>query len=363
MKRLVFRFILLAVSVPMQVLAAAGQAQMHLYCQSLRFQPALTESQGVKYTLDLTTDSPGATQPNGELAPLPDGATSTHGCFYRFSISIFAQPVYGRFALNVPNATDKNTNGIPDFFEISQPVSATTAGHFEDVAQRGDATTAWSRQAGSRNGTCLLTMDGYNLTFTLTFEIQELNGMLNYSPTVTNINGSVQLVKDQNTNQIVSGQAIFEKTSTESLKLNAGSWINPSSQTLVFQEIAELNRVNKDYFAIFEFQDGDRGTAVDDYALWLLKISDPNDSNRNGIPDLSDEPVTRQPSLTLKQSKTNLLLNISGQVGQLHQIERTVILSTSQWTLATSVTLTNDPQVVPLPIPTNAISFWRLRVP
>jgi hypothetical protein len=362
MKKFVLYAILLALAVPMPVLRA-GQVQIQLHSLSLRFQPATNESQGLKYRLELTSDSPAATQPNGELAPLPEGAASSHGCFYRFTIDILTQPSYGSLSLNVPSPTDKNTNGIPDFFEINQAVSATTTGQFEDAAQRDQVTAVWNRAAGSRTGSCRLTMAGYNLTFVHTFEIQQLTGTLDYSSTAANITGTVRLMRNMDTNQVVSGQALFDKISMDLLTLKPGAWTDASSRTYTFLGSEALNRQERDYLGIFEFKDGDPGTQAEDYILWLLKITDTSDANRNGIPDLSDEPVARQPSLTLGQTKTNLLFNVSGLVGQLHQIERTATLNPSLWTLAASVTLTNDPQVVRLPIPTNAVSFWRVKVP
>ena len=47
--------------------AVAGEAEVHLYCLSLRFQPATAKSAGLNYGLELTSDNPTADPLNGEV--------------------------------------------------------------------------------------------------------------------------------------------------------------------------------------------------------------------------------------------------------------------------------------------------------
>lgn len=344
--------------------AVAGEAEVHLYCLSLRFQPAATKSLSLNYNLELTSDSPTNTELNGEVTPLPAGAPSSHGSFYRLTGDIFFEPIYGTFLLNVPDATDANTNGVPDFFEISQAVAATTTnGAFDDATQTGKVTTTWSRNADSTNGTCRLTMAGYDLTFVHTFELQEYRGTLKYSSASTNVTGTMTLTNAAAAKQTLSGPVLLEKVSSNQLKLEAGAWTNETKQSVAFEGSPALDRDGKDYYDFFIFKDGDLSTVEEDYFLWLIKITDPNDADQNGIPDLSDEPAPRRPTLKISQSSTNLLLSISGEVGEVHQVEQTAVLSPPKWALATSFILTNDPQTVRLSVPTNGISFWRVKVP
>jgi hypothetical protein len=70
--------------------------------------------------------------------------------------------------------------------------------------------------------------------------------------------------------------------------------------------------------------------------------------------------LPRKPLLALTRGATNLFLSISGDVGRLHQIQQTSSLTLTNWQTVQSVTLTNDPQQVLLPIPTNGPAFWRV---
>lgn len=344
--------------------AAAGEAEVHLYRLSLRFQPATTQSLGLSSTLELSSGSPTDSELNGEVTVLPAGAPSSHGSFYRLTGDIFFEPIYGSFLLNVPQATDTNTNGVPDFFEVGQAVAAaTTEGAFDDGVETGKVTITWSRNANSRNGACRLTMSGYDLTFNHTFELQEYRGVLKYSAASTNVTGTMALTNAVDAKQILAGPVRLEKVSSNQLKLEAGAWTNETKQAVPFEAAPALDRDGKDYYDYFTFKDGDLSTAAEDYFIWLITITDPNDADQNGIPDLSDEPAPRRPTLKISQSNTNLLLSISGEIGEVHQVEQTAALSPANWSLATSFILTNDPQAVRLALPTNGISFWRVKVP
>jgi len=360
MKRTLLNLIAIVLCMP-PTWAAPGKAEMRLHCLSLRFHPGTTTSVGLNYSLEITTDSPAASSLNGELAPLPPGAPSTHGCFYRLSGDVFFEPVNGSFYLNLPEVKDANTNLIADFFEVDQAVSATTTtGAFEDLDRTGKVTTIWSREAKSKTGTCRLTMDAYGLTFNLAYEILEFAGTLTYSTAQTNVIGSIVLT---NALRKLSGKVDLAKINPNLLGLRAGSWTNETGQTLTYFNSEELDRFGSDYVDFFVFKDGDLATGVDDYALWLLRINDPNDANRNGIPDLSDVPVPRAPQLAVTRSDQQLLLSVSGVIGKRHDIERVSALGGTNWTVAVSLTLTNDPQTVAVPVPANGNAFWRVRAP
>jgi hypothetical protein len=343
---------------------AAGNAQFRLHCLSLRFQPGTTTSLGLSYKLELTTDSPTSSVLNGELAPLPAGASGTHGSFYELSGDVFFEPVNGLFNLNLPAPKDDNRNGVADFFEASQAVAATnTEGTFQDFEQSGKVTMTWSRPANSKNGTCRFSMDTYGLTFNLNYEILEFVGTLTYTTFETNVTGTVALTNNATPSKILSGKIDFNKISTDLLSMASGAWTNGSGQSIPFLGSDEFDRLGTNYVDFFVFEDGDLTTTVDDYVLWLARISDSNDANANGIPDLSDVALPRAPMLALSQSNKQLLLSVSGILGKRHDVERIAALGQTNWTVVTSLTLTNDPQMVVLPAPTNGIAFWRVRVP
>jgi hypothetical protein len=80
---------------------------------------------------------------------------------------------------------------------------------------------------------------------------------------------------------------------------------------------------------------------------------------------LRDDPTGTpgRPLLLKRKLTSNLLLSISGEIGRVHEVQEIASLIQTNWATTLSLTLTNDPQVVQLPLPTNAATFWRVRVP
>ena len=61
----------------------------------------------------------------------------------------------------------------------------------------------------------------------------------------------------------------------------------------------------------------------------------------------------------LTKGSGNLQLTISGDIGHVHQIQETTSLANPNWQPVQSVTLTSDPQVVTLALPSGP-KFWRV---
>ncbi|MEO8428308.1 MAG: hypothetical protein ABI651_14455 [Verrucomicrobiota bacterium] len=358
------------------VLVFGGEvAQARIFCLSLRFQTATTKLFGQSYTLDLATGS--TTSPNGELAPL-DLEQSVHGSGFILRDPILATDITGSISFDRPPYADENTNGFADFFEVSQHVSTTTTqgtfqvdGDFEE----GTVKATWKRDAGSRTGTCTLHLEGSTFgalpDFTHTFELLEYTGTFNYTPGSTNVTGAINLAQSDNPTNTLVGALEFIKVETNRFNeftLQIGAWTNAAMQMLsftnsYFQRDLDLNT---NYFGLVIFDDGEPTTPEADYRLWILSIDDSNDANGNGIPDFSDDPAgtpARPPLLKLEKAAANLLLSISGEIGKVHEVQEITSLIQTNWTTTLSLTLTNDLQVVQLPLPTNSASFWRVRVP
>jgi hypothetical protein len=143
-------------------------------------------------------------------------------------------------------------------------------------------------------------------------------------------------------------------------------WTNAASQTLSFTSkvFSRNTSLHTNYAGNVFFADGDPSTASPDYQPWVLSIDDTNDANANGIPDFSDDPASvtppRAPHLSLTLGSTNLLLTISGSVGHTNQIQEIGSLTSTNWQMTQSFLLTNDPQVVSLPLPAGTPKFWRV---
>jgi len=365
------RILLLAVSFAfLPVIGQAAQiAQSKMYCLSLRVAGA-NDQNGLN-SLQFTTLNFGI---NNELAPdfvfLNSGYTNS--AFVVLTDLIFDEKFNGGIGVDLPAGTDADGNGLPDFFEVTNSASASTEAAYNISGfGNGTATAQWSRDAGSSSGLCILTLhSGFqNYIFYHLFEIFEYTGRLSYTPGATNVSGSVNLTNIGNPAAQFQGPVQFTKITTNQynlLSMQSVYWTNSSDQALAtFKHLYSRDSIRPtNYSGYLEFLDGDPNTVDDDYFLWWLTISDSNDADHDGIPDFSDDPTggqPRRPTVSLTRTPTNLLFTIRGDVGHLHQLQETNVLSSGTWPTVLSVTLTNDPQVVALPMPASSPKFWRVQ--
>lgn len=352
----------------------AATAQARLFCLSLRFQTASTKLFGQTYTLDFMSDT-STTPPNGELFPLLNPAQPSHATFFQMHDPTLGD-IAGTLVVDVPSGLDTNTNGFNDFFESSQAIdSVTTTGNYNGPVDEGSVTMTWQRDAGATAGTCKIHLEsaafGPLVDFTATFGLLEFSGPLTYLPGATNVTGTIQFQQTGSSASLLGGDFQFLKVSTNRfnmLALQPGGWTNASAQTLnftndVFQrDVATLTN----YFGFVDFADGDPASTEADYQTWILSIDDPNDANANQIPDFSDDPAPspgQAPRLTIAKTGAQLELTINGEVGRLHELQAVDFVSQTNWTKVLSLALTNDPQIISLPFPTNSTKFWRAKVP
>ncbi len=341
---------------------AAQTARATLFCWSFRFHQG--ETSFGDSTLNLGT-LPGA--PNGELAPSASAYTHQSG----FVVDWMGFPMNGQIYVNLPPFADANGNGFDDSFEVSQAASGSSTGEYTTVLGGGMVSATWSRGAGSKDGTCWLRLVDNAIgdlgTFQHPFEVLEYTGSLTYTPGSNSVSGilSVTNAADQ-----LLGTLSFTKSITNPynrLTLQTAPLTNLAQQAFSLFSSSVFNRdasLGTNYYGGLEFNDGDLNTVGEDYFSWELSIDDLNDGDHDGIPDFSDDPAAiappRQPGLALAPGPTQLLLTISGDVGRLHRILETTNLAAGNWLTNLSLTLTNDPQIVSLPLPSGPLKFWRV---
>jgi hypothetical protein len=353
-------------------LCAREPAQVRLYCLSLWFPPAQTSIGGHTSVFELS--SAGGSESNGELAPLFDQRFPTHGAFFRLHDPSFPSPLTGQIAFDTPEFVDANENGWDDFFESSQGVETTTTfGFFTTAVDGGSVTATWSRAPGSVVGSCRLQLRGDIFgqlpEFTHAFELIEYTGTFAYTTTTNEITGLMVLEQSAYPASTLAGNLTLTREATnrfDQVRLHSGSLTNAAGEELFYMSsrIGRDVEIGTNYFGLFEFSDGDLSTSAADYLDWLISIDDPNDTNENGIPDLTDDPPAAPldpPRVELGLSENQLLLSIRGGAGRTFDIEEADSLSQTNWTSALSVTVTSDPQIVELPLPETTTRFWRLR--
>lgn len=365
------------------LLSAAAQgtetAQARLYCLSPQCQTARAtgEYDGARWTLNLTTISSGN---NGELAPYFLTSSYTHSANFGLYNDLTEQSDSGKMAFDVPG--DAGIDGFPIFFEVSQGVTNLTSngaiqsdsGGFYPSPGVG-FTATWNRPAGSATGTCSFQLPDpdsgyyYYLQYSFNFTILEETGPLTYTPGSNTVSAKINLTQTGNPVNTLQGPIVLDKSITDrfnTLTNQSGVWTNAALQTLDFDSevFTRAMKWPTNYAGYVYFADGDPNTADPDYQVWVLSIDDTNDANANGIPDFSDDPAValppRAPQLSLAPGATNFWLTISGDVGHTNDIQAVDSLTATNWQTTLTFTLTNDPQTVSLPLPTNQTKFWRV---
>lgn len=373
MKILRALWMLLFVSILSTVQAQQQTATARMHCWSLRFNRATAAGAGGgSWQLGLTTIS---SSRNGELALDPFGTGYTHSSDIELYDQLTELEYGGFLALDVPGGGDANGNGLPDFFEVSQPVnSLVTTGILEYGGNGYEVQATWSRTAGSGYGTCHLPVpDPFNpfgdLNFFFSFQLIEYNGVLTYTPGVTNV---LCMLSVTNTDLFdgFDGPIEFVKSASDpvnELTLVGANLTNTYAQplgffieTLFVREAAYPSN----YIGAVEFDDGDpASTPFDaDYFTWQLSINDLNDTDEDGIPDFSDDPTVSQPAvpnLAIELGASDILLTITGEMGRMHEILSAGSVASTSWQTNLSVTLTNSPQVILLPRP-EVTTFWQV---
>lgn len=301
-----------------------------------------------------------------------DPTLPSHGTLFRMEDPTFPDTIFGRLAFDTPEPIDENGDGFDDFFQSKQAVAATTRGFFETAIDVGSVTATWSRGAGSTTGTCRLQLVGESFgelpEFTHNFQLLEYKGTLAYTTASNTISGVLELQQTLNDSEKLAGPITFTRNATNRfglLHIAPGVLTNSAGQSLAFEtsDVAWDDVSKTNYYGFMSFADGDISTSTVDFWDWALSIDDTNDSNGNGIPNLSDDPTGAAGELRLGLSRANgqLLLSLAGQPPATYDLEESSSLSPADWRKTMSITLTNASQTVPIQSPSSPVSFWRVR--
>ena len=351
---------LILISLTLVAGRADSTVRVGLYCAEPRFSAASTNASGVNYNLQLSRDQ--SDSPNGELVL----QTSGYGGFLVLWDSGSGSNTFMPFNLAIPDYVDANRDSFHDFFEVSQSISGGSLGTYQDPVQGSAQLDAlWDRSAGSKTGTCQLTLEGYGLTFIHHFEITEYKGTLTYSNSSGMYSGSISLSRTLATNSTLAGPVALVVIDKTDVSLNSGTWTNALGQAFNFQALdalqpSQFSRTN--YLATLVVDDGDPSTAIQDYTDWVMIVSDSTDTNHNGVSDFSD-PVTPPPlppTLSIRLEGGALFITIAGEVGRTYDLQFTSSFGPTLWGPVSSVTLTNAVQDVSVDLPSDNTFFRAL---
>ena len=349
----------------------ANEAQVVLHCESVRLRPSAVDQAGIEWRLEASTLSDGTI--NDEIW-VSDEGPYMHGTVLFLTEGLSADPLRLECQIEVPDPGDSNLNGLSDFFEVALSVTdLASVGEFlfGDGAElyQGLVDMTWTRAAGETAGTCQLRLRildyGVDLTFPHTFEISDYRGVYAYETDGVNVFGTVSLAR-QGAAGTLRGPLLFERLDYFELAFPAfaledelerrisffGSWVLDTSL---------LRGVLRDnYYTVLYTQDGWPATPNGpEYEVWNLHLFDPNDSDRDGIPDLSDDPPP--PRLSIGYSDKRLQIGIRALHGQQVTLEAASAVVPSSWTVVDTVVLAGATHTFEIETPSGP-RFWRARI-
>lgn len=356
---------------------ASQTAQARLYCLSVKLNDGRDEYGNTTKLTSTGGFDAGLTElRSGQDPSIELQFPTTEG--YLSAIYVYSSRIgnySGYVNIDIQPHTDDNVNRYPDFFEVTQgvtnyvwPYGLIDIYGYNTFYSR---TVTWDRPAGSTTGTCVIDFNNrpYLGTFRHTFEILEYTGTIAYTPAADVVSGTIHLVQTGHPTNVVDGPVQFEKVADSAdhqIRILPGSW----SGTLLSTFYTYTNHVfsrdplfwRSNYAGFIEFSDGDPWT-LEPYCLWVLSITDPNDSDNNGVPDIADkaaiQPPPRAPVLSLAPAAGGLELTIRGDVQHTHLVQEAVAPDAVSWNTIQTLALATDPQTITLALP-GSNKFWRV---
>ena len=287
-------------------------AQIKAYCLSFNVQGAVSSTTG--FGFKFSTFSGTATQPwsdpvsgskfrlSDEWSPRPGSAGEFQFGFFGTAGSDFdLSHSYGWGDFTYP-INDTDANQVPDWLQVDMPGNATLTGKFvlvSPTAQTINYLGTFSRTAGSTIGNYQLkTQPGNAPTYAGNFIVINGSGTLTYQRGAAS-SGTLQLsfpLPNGTGTSHGTGSILVDGTDQIRLLNFPLTTQDNLPQTITS---ATLVRTGNRYVGHLEFNDGLLTTSWRDYHQWVFEVSDPNDSDGNGIPDLSD--TLKQPPSIVQQ--------------------------------------------------------------
>ena len=229
---------------------------------------------------------------NAELSPAQVGGGSYRADY--LAVNFLGVYEYGTLSVSIP-ATDNDNNGMPDVLEPEQSGAFTYSGsgqcHFnsssacETFSISATVSRAVTSVRGTYSGFYEIPTSGISLSFSGAMELVGAFGSGEYQFGEDTLDLSVTTVQEGYNYQ---GSVVFSRVGVSQILLPSMTLTDPGNGKSITSEPVTLNRTGNVYRGHLVLQDGDPDTTWVDYTDLLLEITDNNDSNGDGIPDLSN---------------------------------------------------------------------------
>ncbi len=229
-----------------------------------------------------------------ELRPRTGLPGVYEGDFITFNSS-YAYIEYGAFTLNAPT-TDSDGNGLPDLCQKNKAVNASISGSgnmdwsFTGATGPFTISGSLSRSANSQTGSYSMTVanSSGSVVYSGSWSVLYIAGAITYQREPTNrVNLSLTSYSPDGTPMVATGSTGFTVNNPNQIALPLFYLTNSDQETRTVYA-STLNRTGNRYVGNLRVLDGNSATSWPDYTSWVVEITDPNDSNTNGVPDLSD---------------------------------------------------------------------------
>lgn len=353
-------------SVPVR--AAPATVRLTRLAARLEFSPGVGQESGHPYELLLGVES-FFTLP-GFMRLWPDNQGSYLGQSYRLTAVEFPQTE--DMYLGIPDLPDADGDGAPGFLQVGVAVPPTSAnGSFEDAWQLpGSVVIQWQRSAGQEVGECRLVLHVFRgrydeVPFSGTFRIRQLQGSLDYRrPSAGPLEAAVRLTNPAVPSPPYLGRLNLVAVDRDHLRLEPGSFAAPADMggEQALDEPVLLTRNGATYRG-YAYLRRARDPVDRLYRLpWRVAINDPNDSDADGIPDLSDEPgAAGRLTAAWDRAAGAVRLRVDGIAGSRWRVESASDPVTGPWRTDREIELVDDH--ASWPVDPEAPRFWRLQPP
>lgn len=196
---------------------------------------------------------------------------------------------WGEISINI-TSPDVNNNGIDDLCEKSMSFNGSISGNwysndYSNDHSSGGLSGSLTRNANSHHGIYSLTAhntDVGDMSMSGDFYVGTVSGTLDYSVKEKTVSFTYTSTFDSLSSP-ETVESTYEILDENQIKLHA----KDAFPTTVF------TRNGNTYTAVVVLIDGESSTSWPDYQKWQIVIQDSNDTDGDGIPDLSDPPQSK----------------------------------------------------------------------
>lgn len=249
-------------------------------------------------------DSSRGSAVSGELRPRTNSNSILEGAYGQ--ATELAVIDYGSYALTIPTS-DSDGNGLQDVLQFNQSGTFTGTGSGYSVAGGNtfSITVKFTRNTNQSAGTySATTVNSLNQTNTVTgvYLLNAYSGTATYTRGTTNTL-SLSLTGRNPGSKLINGSTTYTVTNAGST-LSCAAFTARDAEGVSYQvKAATLTRTARTYRGTISVADGLPETYWADFTGYVLEITDPNDGDNDGVPDLTDpDAIVIAPTITTQPS-------------------------------------------------------------